>query len=229
MHSISLRKLFIFFLVFAVFFSVNSLFAQKQFEGKIKFSISDGGNNMIMDYIIKNNMVRIEMPGNQGGAMIMKDKKMYMVMPSQKMYMEFSMDKMKKMAEKYKGKANSKSHVENFDINSMRTGKTKEIFGHKCEQWIYNDKDENTTVEMWIATDMGNFFFAQNPMAPSNGPAWQRQLEGKKFFPMEVISKDSDGTVKNVFKVIEIKNVSVNSDLFNIPEGFNKMTIPGMN
>ncbi len=214
-------------------FSFSYTSKAQGFEGRIKFKISSDGNETFINYYIKNNKFRIDVPGGMGGAMIVDKKKMIMIMPEQKMYMEFEMDKIREKVGEMMKKAdkNKDENDDNFnpaDVEKYKTGKTKEMFGHKCEQVIYNDEESGETIEAWVATDMGSFMFAQNPMMPDEQPEWQKTF-GEGYFPMQVIVKDKDGNTKDVFEVAELKEESLSPSLFEIPEGFQKMSIPGMN
>ncbi len=223
-------------LTLAVFLTLsNSIQAQKGFEGKIKFkSVSEDGKEHFIDYFIKGNQFRIEMPGAMGGAMIVNKEKMTMLMPDQKMYIEFEMDKVKESIGKIMEKAGeakdrkSDSDFKFEDWEKYKTGKTKEIFGHECEQLVYNDEETGEQVEVWYATDMGDFMFAQNPMMPNSNLGWQDKI-GTTVFPMQVTVKDSNGKVKEIFEVVELNKESLSDSLFEVPAGFQKMSIPGMN
>ncbi|GBD90845.1 hypothetical protein BMS3Abin04_01565 [bacterium BMS3Abin04] len=225
----TMKVFLIFSLMITFLFSASPIDAQKTFEGKIKFKVTNNGEDMSMNYYMKNGEIRIDMPGGMGGAMIYKGKKMIIINPQQKMYMEFSVDKMKKMAKKFKSDDSDgdADNAKDFDPAKWKTGETKTLFGHECE--LYRFTEDGQTTEMWVAKDMGNFMGAQNPMAPSSSPLWQQQLAGTNFFPLQVIVKDKDGKVNSKFEVVELKEQSLSDDLFNVPSGYNKVSIPGMN
>ena len=229
MKSNTMKVFLIFSLMITFLFSASPIKAQKTFEGKVKFKVTNDGEEMTMNYYIKNGEIRIDMPGGMGGAMIYKGKKMTIVNPQQKMYMEFSVDKMKQMADKYKSdnKDEDTKNEKDFDPAKWKTGETKTLFGHECE--LYRYSEDGQTTEMWVANDMGSFMGAQNPMAPSSSPYWQQQLAGTNFFPLQVIVKDKDGKVNSKFEVVELNEQSLSNDLFSVPPGYNKISIPGMN
>ncbi len=229
-----LRKISYLLIVAGILFAIPNTSAGQGFEGKVRFKIKSDGDETYMNYYIKNKKFRIDVPGGMGGAMIVDEEKMIMIMPQQKMYMEFSMDKIREQVgamAKDIDKAKEEKGEEKFDFKNLeqyKTGKTKEMFGHKCEQLVYKDEESGETVEAWVATDMGNFIFAQNPMIPEDQPEWQKRF-GDAFFPMQMTVRDSDGNVKEVFEVVELKKQSLDSSLFEVPAGFQKMSIPGMN
>ncbi len=229
-----IKKLFYLLTFAGLLFSIITPVNAQGFEGKLKFKVTSDGEENYMNYYIKGNKFRIDVPGGMGGAMIVDKEKMIMVMPEQKMYMEFAMDKIREQVGEMMEKAGKKHHDKDGkdfdfqDLEKYKTGKTKEMFGHKCEQVIYKDEETGETVEAWIATDMGSFMFAQNPMMPDQQPEWQKKF-GNGAFPMQVIVKDADGNTKEVFEVTELKEESLSPSLFEVPAGYQKMSIPGMN
>lgn len=228
MKSNTMKVLFLFSLMITFLFSANLIYAQKSFEGKIKFKITNDGKEVFMNYYMKDGEIRIDMPGGMGGAMIYKGKNMIILNPQQKMYMEFSVDKMKNLANKFKSdyKDGNTDKNQDFDPAKWKTGETKTLFGHECE--LYRFTKDGQTTEMWVAKDMGNFMGAQNPMAPSSSPLWQQQLAGTNFFPLQVIVKDKDGKIDSKFEVVELNEQSLRNDLFSVPSGYNKISIPGI-
>ncbi len=229
-----LKRIYYLLFVVGILFSFHNISNAEGFEGKVKFKIKSDGDETYINYYIKGEKFRIDVPGGMGGAMIVDKDKMIMIMPAQKMYMEFSMDKIRQQVGemmKNADKSQTDDDGKDFDIEDIskyKTGKTKKMFGHECEQLIYKDEETGETVEAWIATDMGSFIFAQNPMMPDDQPEWQKRF-GDAYFPMQMTVKDSDGNVKEVFEVVELNEESLDSSLFEVPAGFQKMSIPGMN
>lgn len=210
-------------LVCLILFSASVfVFPQKGFEGKLTMNIEAAGQKTGMNYLIKGDKFRIEVKDGEESAMIMdsKTKKMIVLVPSQKMYMEFDYGKMTD------GMSGNKKHKEEANAQIKKTGETKKINGYNCEKWLIND--ENNNIEAWVTTELGNFVFAQNPMGGNDGPEWQKEFEGKGFFPMQVLEKDANGNVNSKMEVTGIEKTSLNSDLFKVPSGFHKMEIPGM-
>ena len=204
--------------------SVNIIFAQNNFEGKVKIKISAKDQNITMNYLVKDNNLKMEIGnGEETGSFIMKGNKYLVLMPAQKMYMEID----KKMLENLPGiKSNKdKNSSKKININNLRTGKTKKILGYNCEQWIIND--ENGKVEVWVTNELGNFMTMDGPMGEGYSPAWSSYLENNGFFPMLVITTNPNGE-SSKFEVVDVNKTSLSNSEFAPPSNYKKMNIPGM-
>jgi Domain of unknown function (DUF4412) len=226
----SILSAFIFTLIMFCFLPVKSF--PQSFEGKIvmKITSKDQDNPQTIDYYCKDNKIRLEGMGREGegGAMVMdtKNNEAMIIMPSQKMYMTYSYknvlgatsDTMKNKIEK---------EMENGNIKM--TGETKVINGFNCEKWVYKDEDGNNG-EAWMTKGIKNFFFFNNPMKPRNDePEWEQKLTKEGYFPMLVISKDSDGNLESKMEVTSIEKKSLDESLFTPPADYKKMEMPMMN
>ncbi len=227
-----LIKRFLFFSLIFVF-CIN-LKAQNNFEGNIKFKITSKDNSIDMNYFLKEGKFRIEMGENAENAVFINaNGKSLILMPEQKMYMDLDnpmFAKMKDMMGKKNDDENGDQNDKDFDINKYRTGKTKSILGYECEQWVFNDieEDEQNQVEAWVTDELGNFMFMENPMGSGFSPDWSGSFKNKGFFPLLVISKDSDGEEISKFEATEINKKSLSDDLFHAPSDYKEMKMPGM-
>lgn len=222
-----------------LFFSLISVFcinlnAQNNFEGNIKFKITSDDNSVDMNYFLKEGKFRIEM-GEKGenAVFINANGKSLILMPEQKMYMDLNNSMFAKMKEMMGNKdedENEEKNEKDFDINKYRTGKTKTILGYECEQWIFNDMedDEQDQVEAWVTDELGNFMLMENPMGSGFSPGWGGSFKDKGFFPLLVITKDSDGEEVSRFEATEVNKKSLNDDLFQAPSDYSEMKVPGM-
>lgn len=203
----SIIILFISFFMFSVSYS-------QQFEGKIAMRLnSDKAKDV--DYLIKGNKMRIEMPGNKEGVIIFdtKESKFLMIMPEQKMYMEMPINL---------DHAAHELNNEDKDADINFTGETKVINGYQCEKWLIND--EGKEVEAWMAKELGGFYMFQSPMDKSSKASWQGKLEAGSYFPMQVLENG-----QMVMEVLSVDKKSLNDDLFKAPKEFQKFEMPGMN
>ncbi len=206
-----LRK-FIFFIFLFSLVTLN-LFAQENFEGKIVFNITTNQTPQpqTMKYYLKGDKVRMEV-SQMPGYMLVKDSMVTVVMPMQKIYMQISMEKNKQMS----------ASPDDFLKNSkpLETGKTKEILGYTCKEYVV--KDSNGTATVWGTEEFTNF-----PGFDGSGKdAFAESLGKEHFFPM-LIEADQNG-VKMKMEAVEIKKEQLNDNLFKIPEGYNKIDMPGM-
>ncbi len=222
-----LKKIYSLVILLVVSLAFTCL-AQTQFEGKVVMNVKSGDKDTDINLFVKGSKTLIQMTKEEKANLIMdsKDKKMTILMPEQKMYMEMDMNMMKGMAEKMKkndeaddkGKMNGK-----FD----KTGETKEINGYECEKWVYTDDDGNKT-EAWMTKELGNFMGFSNPMANDESSSWQKEIEGKGYFPMQAIHYE-DGKVESSMEVKSVDKKSLDAGMFEVPADYKKFSMPMMN
>lgn len=216
-----LQKLVI-LLISVMFLSSLSLFGQS-FEGKIKYKMVSDGDEIFMDYFIKAGNFRFEIE-TEGQKMvsIIKPEKFQMLIPSQKMYMEFPMNMMDKMP----GQSSDGDEADmDFDESMIENAESVVYMGRKCKKVTSND--DGKTFEIWLAEDMGNFMFMQNPMGGSQNP-YMSKLSDAGFFPLKMIGKDEDGELEFEMSAQEIEEMSLEDSFFEVPPGYQKMGGMGM-
>jgi uncharacterized lipoprotein YehR (DUF1307 family) len=218
--SITTLLLFLFF-----FTAIN---AQDDFEGKIKFKVTHDGDEMYLDYFIKGDNLRMEMGDNKEAAFIKTSDKSIVLMPSEKMYMDLDNSIFNNLPGMDDADDESDETVEDFNIEKIRTGKTKTILGYNCDQWIFQDSEDESEVEMWVTSDLGNFMQMDSPMVEGFSPGWGSSLSNKGFFPMLVITKDNNGEETSRFEATEVNKQTLKNDLFSPPSDYSEMKIPGM-
>jgi hypothetical protein len=214
-----------FIIIAILFISINSISAQKTFEGKVKIKITSKDQIITMDYFVKGKNLKMEIGnGEKTGSFIMKGNKYLVLMPAQKMYMEID----SKILENLPGmriKAKNNNNSKNFNINKFKTGKTKKILGYNCEQWIINDNSGQ--VEAWVTNELGNFMTMDSPTGGGYSPVWSSYLKDNGFFPMVVISSNKNGK-SSKFEVVDVNKMSLSNSEFAPPSNYKKMNIPGM-
>ena len=207
--------------------------AQNYFEGKVKFKITDDEEEShLMEYFLKEGNFRISMfdDENVSAIFIYRKDNSYILMPEDKMYMNLNNSIFTKLGDMFKKNAEEEKDKKEFKFENYKTGKTKTILGYDCEQWINKSEvdDDNYEVEAWITSDLGNFMFMENPMGAGFTPAWGNSMKNQGYFPLQVITKDSDGEVVSTFEAVEINKQTLNNNLFEVPADYNEMKIPGM-
>ena len=204
-----LKKLSIFVLTAVLAFPV---FAQKSFEGKIAYKITTENSQtpQKMNYYLKDGKVRMEI-SQMPGYMLVIDSVLTVVMPMQKMYMQMDM----------KNNPNVKtSPVEGLKGKPKATGNKKTILGYECEEYIL--EDSSGTVKVWGTEEFTNF-----PGFDGSGKDEFAELMGKEnFFPMLIETENNGAKIK--VEVTEIKKEKLNDKLFQTPEGYKKVDMPGM-
>jgi hypothetical protein len=204
-------------------FLVSSLPAQSDFEGKIIIEIDAASEKSVLNYCKKDNYARIEVTGDQTGIMIFKPDKTIMIMPTDKIYMEFN-GSLLDMAEKYGGGDAAGGNLKDAysEIDKYKTGEFKLIKGYNCEKYYKADKLNET--EMWVTEELGKFLFIN----PDRGDSWMSEIANKNFFPMLVISKEKKSGEISRLEVTDVLEKNLEDDLFEVPAGYQKMTMPGI-
>jgi hypothetical protein len=198
----------------------NNTFAQETFEGKLKFKMTSPEGVMDMVYFSKGKKIKVNIAGAVAGenvSMIMTDESIKMLMPGQNMYMEFPVSMMKKMQGAAGGEGETEYTPEDFP--KFKTGQTKVINGYKCDQ--YKFEDDNAVTEVWATTELGNFYFLQNPMGGENGV--QSMFNNAGFFPLIILSKNKVNGTDFKMEATEIEKMSLSDNEFAIPAGYNKL------
>ena len=180
-----------------------SCLAQSQFEGKVVMNVKAGDKDTDMNMFVKGNKTLIQVNNEQKANLIMdlKAKTMTILMPEQKMYMEIDMNTMKGISDKIKKNDESESN-EKTNGKFDKTGETKKINGYECEKWVYTD-DNGDKTEAWMTKELGNFMGFSNHYV--------------------------DGKVESSMEVKSVEKKSLDESMFEVPAGFNKLSMPMMN
>lgn len=200
------------------------------FEGKVNFAITTGkGQSQQINYNLKGDKIRIEMPGQKGmGGMIVDPmkKEMLVMMDEQKMYMVMAMPDVAAQAVEAKS----------GEVKLEKTGQKEKILGYDAEKYVATH--EGTTTELWLAEGLGTFmsFNQGNPMMGGRGSrggaqptqSWERALAGKELFPLRVVSKDKSGKDSFKMEATAIEKQSLPESLFVPPAGYQKFDMGGM-
>lgn len=200
------------------------------FEGKVKFTMTTEGKGQDVQYSIKGDKFRIDMPAlkGMGGSIIdLGKKEMTMIMPEQQMYMTTS------MAEGKDGQPAKPAD----DVKIEKTSQTEKILGYLATKYLATSKD--STTEMWLAEGLG--MFAAVPNAGSGGgglfgrkkaaapsASWESALAGKELFPLRIVSKDKKGKESFRMEATAVDKTTVPDSVFLPPEGYQKFDMAAM-
>ena len=191
--------------------------AQNTFEGVVTFQVNTGsGGEQSMQYSVKGNKVRMDVSA-QGMQMFTlfdgNSKTIDIVIPTRQMYMERSAADAQHVAD---------SAMANTKIDW--TGRKETIAGYECEHANITD-DEGKTTDVCLAKGLGTFVQMGSGMGGRGrsggmGGGWEGHLG--QAFPLKV---ERDGAVEML--VTNIQKKSIDDSIFSIPDGFQKMTMPG--
>ena len=208
-------------IILLVFCAIVS--AQSGFEGTIEYKIDEKGNESNMSYSVKGESIRIDVKSDEEVTIIFNNDKILFIMPSQKMYMEYPKSMMEKMIKNVMGN-DDKAEKETVDILKYKTSETADILGYTCSKWSY--PNDSGISEVWATEELGNFMFFKNPMESGNSNVFDF-FNNTAFFPLKIISKDSEGNKSVNFEAVGIVKKQLNESDFTAPADYRKMDIPG--
>jgi len=203
-------------------FSATLIFPQGHFEGKITFQVNEEGQKTNISYFVKGNKFRIQPIEDTKAAMgtmiyDATDKSMTILMNEQKMYMKMPIDISEEMS-------NNESTGKEYFIN---TGETKDVMGHTCYKFNFNDGDESGVA--WMTKELGPFLFMGKPEEGGNTEyKWQKEIMEEGYFPMLVEQENSSGELETVFEITDLQSMNLDDSFFDIPPDFIKFDMPGM-
>jgi hypothetical protein len=208
------------------------------FEGSLRMKMSSGAKSkpMEMDYLLKENRVRVNPllaeKGASGMGIIMDFVKMEttVLMPEQRMYMVTSM---KATMDKVAQEAAKKES----DATLEKTGEKEKILGYTCEKYLMKSKDGD--MAMWLTDQLGTFMgLGSNAQANAFGggrrakgqteQAWEKALAGKNMFPLRVVGLGTDGKETYRMDVTAIDKKSLPDSEFQPPADWKKFEMPNM-
>ena len=208
-----MKNIFSFSLIAILTFAVPLLaFSASSFEGEVDYQYTTGDNNFTMAEFIKDKKMRIDtkMKGQQSSAILdLTIHKIFVLMPQQKTYTEMQIPTPGK---------NQKTDGGTFS----RTGKTLEILGYPCEEWLYKTTSAHTSI--WVASGFGTFQ-GLDEAANTGNSEWMQAVKSKGLFPLKVIENDISGKTIVTLVATKIDKNPPPSDLFQVPSGYKKMEI----
>jgi hypothetical protein len=221
-----IRKIYsLFHLPFIFSLLILSTSYLSAFEGRVVFKMNDGKSDIHITYLLKDQLVRTEIAGgSQGSAVAIMDfenNKTILLIKEMQMYMEAPLDSINDTPSPDLKQASS--------INVEKTGKTMEILGYNCEQYIVKDEDGSES-EIWATKALGAFFpigkMGKNKSAPKE--TWETLMADEDIFPLKVTQHSHTGVPKFQMTAESIEEKTVSDDQFQVPAGFNKFEMPNM-
>ena len=185
-----------------------------QFEGKINFDKVKSETTKYV-YYIKGENVRIDEFGSDGaikGIMLVNTTKgtATSMLPDRKLYMDAS---------------NSKTAAPvNPTVN--KTSNTKTIQGYKCTEWIVKSEKDGTEISYWVI-DKKDFPFFKKLLTTLNrkdrlSKYWLEVPGIDNLFTMVGEERALDGSVRTRLEVTSVEPQTLESSLFEIPQGYVK-------
>ncbi len=203
---------FCFIWLFVIFQIVAT--PQSLFEGVVHIAVDEtDGDAQFIEYFAKKGQYMLK--GSEGENILILDKKMVVIVHDQKMYIEIPLDG--KGADLADANIPETKSEEDNTSSITKTNETKDILGFSCVKW--QQKDSEGTTDIWLTDELGAFMmFGDKEKAQDR---WKDELSSIGF-PMQIIENG-----KTVFEVKKVEKKSLDQSLFEIPEGYQKMAIPG--
>jgi hypothetical protein len=199
--------------------------AQDNFEGVIAYDMTAAGNTMQIRQMTRGVMVRQEMQGPMGEMVTLasvEGREMTTLLPAQKMYMRINMDDM--LARVQQMQQQQPLDPEPADFKA--TGRKETIAGHTCEHYEYTSGE--TSVDVCVAGGLGFVPFSAGSAGSTSTAAkleeWKRHFRGG-YLPLSMVASGSGMTMTMTATSVEQKSLS--PDLFEVPEGYTEMKLPG--
>lgn len=186
-----------------------------QFEGEIVFEKNVGKIHVTYKYFVKGNDIRIEEVGEDGtidGIQLMdlETKKTYALSPERKLWFETP----------------NRRPASSLDVDTKKTGKTKEILGKKCFEVVVTNEEQDRKIVYWIAKGDYEFFI---PMLETlnrkeNQAMFYLEIEGmENHFPLLSAEHTlSTGAIISSLTAKKIESRTINPETFIIPKDYGK-------
>ena len=78
-----------------------------------------------------------------------------------------------------------------------------------------------------MTKELGSFLFMDDPEG-GGSTEWQKEIMNEGYFPLLVKEENSSGKLKTVFKVVDLKQMSLDDNMFSAPPGYSKFDMPNM-
>lgn len=202
------------FLLSFILFFTHTTSSVESFEGSIDLIQKSYYETSYFTYFVKKENVRIDKFDSNNNLiqtlLINLDKeKIYSLCPSKNLYTEL--------------KINNKKHSDekNFTIN--KTENSRMVGEYLCYQWRVKNEERNTEVAYWVS--QSNFYFFEHLVKIINKTDKTYEFFGRipetmGFFPMLSVERTLLRKEKGRVYVVNIKDGSLNDNLFEIPANF---------
>ena len=188
------------------------------FEGNIRIVCETIFDTTYLNLSIKGDMVRVDEYDNNRHLDISKiinlpEEEAIAISHSRKQYMGIPVT--------------GQSEKVSKPVMGMKTGNYKEIHGYKCYQWRVKDVQRNTEIAYWVAEE--KFEFLETLLKFMDNTAYSLRLyasspDSNEFFPLLTEERTLLRKEKVRISVVEIKEVPVSSQVFEIPKGYNSVS-----
>lgn len=202
---------------------IPRIHAQTIYSGKVSYNITINDVANDVDVTTNGAEILLHMKLQNGREVDIKSdrygKKQVMILHNQKSFINLTVSTVEKLTSMMKrvGKV-----VEAPIISETRkTGESKKINGYICEKLI--QEDGSGTVEIWATNTLGSLAFSGVPFIPL--PTLMNS-DAAAYFPLEIMSKNTDGSEVFIMKTNDIKPGAIDESVFAIPTGYELSELP---
>jgi len=188
------------------------------FEGEITLKQTSAGKSEEMVVKAKQNKLRFEMNENGQAVAMLFDpaqNKVTTLFDDKKAYMELD----------FSSPSAPQANVDAKAATAEKTGKKDNIAGIDCEEWTVKDPSGKHN-DVCLAD--GVAFFDLGAVQNKGDTAFSKQLREKKQFPLRSVDFDSTGKEIHRSEATKIEKKKLDSSLFEVPAGYQKISMPGI-
>ncbi|MFO8235681.1 MAG: DUF4412 domain-containing protein [Bacteroidales bacterium] len=199
----------IFILIVTADFSSNA--EKDNFEGYVSLEKRTCFDTLHIHYYIKNNKVRINHynSGNLIKSLLaeLKEDSVIAIDPERKMYKRLDLEKERSYSD----------DKENLII--IKTGNHKTIKGTKCYQWRVKDRERNSEIAYWVASEDFDFMHKLIGLLSQTDKIYHYFSlipNHKEFFPFVSVERTLVRKEKQRIILTQIERKDIDDDLFEI-------------
>ncbi len=188
------------------------------FEGEITLHTTRGNDATEMVVKAKQDKLRFETTANGQATAAIFDptqNKVFMLMDAQKAYMEVD----------FSSPSAPQANVDAKAASAEKTGKKETVAGIDCEDWTVKDPSGKHT-EVCLADGLA--FFDLDGVKGGSSSSFSKQLREKKQFPLKSVDFDASGKETSRTEATKIEKKKLDDSMFQVPSGYQKVSLPGM-
>ena len=197
--------------------------AQTIYSGKVNYKITINDVSNDVEVTTNGAEILLHMKLENGREVDIKSdrygKKQVMILHNQKSYMNLTVSTVEKLTKMMNRVG--KVVVAPIISETRKTGESKKINGYICEKLI--QEDGSGTVEIWATNTLGSLAFSGVPFIPL--PTLMNS-DAAAYFPLEIMSKNTDGSEVFIMKTNDIKPGAIDDSVFAIPMGYKLSELP---
>ena len=197
--------------------------AQTIYSGKVNYKITINDVSNDVEVTTNGAEILLHMKLENGRKVDIKSdrygKKQVMIFHNQKEFMNLTVSTVEKLTSMMRkvGKVVGAPIIS----ETRKSGESKKINGYICEKLI--QEDGSGTVEIWATNTLGSLAFSGVPFIPL--PTLMNS-DAAAYFPLEIMSKNTDGSEVFIMKTNDIKPGAIDDSVFAIPMGYKLSELP---